>query len=61
MMVRYGVAITGMSLMVLREFYGLSVVIGVLALACILVGELLERVYFFRAVKAPGMPGMAGN
>lgn len=58
---RFGVAVLGMGLLVIQALNGRSIVIGLLAFTCILIGELLERVYFFRAVKAPRMPGMAGG
>lgn len=58
---RFSVAVLGMGLIVIHGLSRFSVALGVAAFVCILAGELLERVYFFRAVKAPRMPGMAGN
>ncbi|PAW79628.1 MAG: hypothetical protein B9S32_03580 [Verrucomicrobia bacterium Tous-C9LFEB] len=58
---RFGVAVLGMGLLVVEIFSGDSFFLRGLALVCLLTGELLERTYFFRAVKAPRMPGMAGS
>jgi len=36
---------------------GFPVALSIIGFGCLLIGELLERVLFFKAVAAPKMPG----
>ncbi len=60
-MLRFGLAALGLGSLGMEMFSGDSLILRGFAFICLLCGEWLERVYFFRAVKAPRMPGMAGN
>ena len=54
---RYGFGVLGILSFVALALGGLPVALSILGFGSLLVGELLERVLFFKAVAAPKMPG----